>query len=73
MQFLKERTGTMPSYIVWHGVIKHTCFGKNSAASRRVKSPMSDADRVRSLKSRLSSIRAKSNLGPNGKPNLRKV
>jgi len=43
------------------------------SSSARIRPPVSDDDRVAQLRNRLQAIEAKSNIGPNGKPKLKKV
>lgn len=43
------------------------------SSSARLRPPVSDADRAAQMRSKLLAVKAKSNIGPNGKPNLKKV
>jgi hypothetical protein len=43
------------------------------SSSARLRKPVSDDDRAAQLRNRLQAIEAKSNIGPNGKPKLKKV
>jgi hypothetical protein len=50
----------------------HKSFNFNSS-SARIRKPITDADKALALKNKAQSLRAKSNVGPNGKPKLKEV
>lgn len=54
--------------------IYHKSFNVNSSSARIRKPVVSEHEqRLLALQSRVKAIKAKSNVGPNGKPNLTKV
>jgi hypothetical protein len=52
--------------------VYHKTFNCNSS-SARLRKPMTDAEKASALQNKVQSIRAKSNVGPNGKPKLKGV
>jgi hypothetical protein len=52
--------------------VYHKTFNFNSS-SARLRKPMTDAEKASALQNKVQSIRAKSNIGPNGKPKLKGV
>ena len=53
-------------------VVYHKSFNFNSS-SARIRNPVTDIAKASALQSKAQAIRAKSNVGPNGKPKLKKV
>lgn len=53
-------------------IVYHKSFNFNSS-SARIRKPVTDIAKASALQSKAQAIRAKSNVGPNGKPKLKEV
>lgn len=53
-------------------IVYHKSFNFNSS-SARIRKPITDIAKASALQNKAQAIRAKSNVGPNGKPKLKEV